>query len=270
MTITRLSMGIAAILLSIAGLLVCLVAVAGVWMVEGRVKAVANTVFAAADDSLVFVDAKVDRVRQAVDNSRQRMTGMGNLAVRLRDAQADAREESKPLLEAIDDVFVQLKAAESWLDSSQAAAHGIARVSEAVVSSQDTSSHEDSTGIAMAQRLQEVAEKVADALAQLQVLRQDIIEARDTGRLAREVAVRVIARVADLDAKLAALSERIDKFDTRVANTKASLGDLQRRVQGWIAMGAVTISAVFAWFALSQISMMGHGWRTMRRLPRTE
>ena len=52
---------------------------------------------------------------------------------------------------------------------------------------------------------------MADALAKLQVIRQELIELRDKGRLTREVALRIIARVADLDERLASLSARIGK-----------------------------------------------------------
>jgi len=269
MSITRFLIGVGTLLLSIAGFLICLAGIVGVWLVRGRVEAVGNAVFSAADDSLVFVDAKIDRVKQAVDNSRQRVSGISKLAERLRDAQTDARKEAEPLLQAIDEVFSQLKAAESWLDSSLAAAKGVAKVSEAVVSSQYAASHEDATGIAIAQRLQEVSGRVAEALGKLQVVRQDIVEARDTGKLAREVAARIISRVADLDGRLAIISERMDKFDARVAMAKASIDGLQQRVHRWIIVAAVAISAIFGWFAVSQISMMGLGWRMTRTYPRT-
>jgi hypothetical protein len=262
-------MGGGTLLLSMVGLLLCLAGVAGVWMLRGRVEAVGNAVFSAADESLVFVDAKVDRVKQALDNSRQRVSGISTTAQRLRDAQADARKESEPLLQTLDGIFQQLKIAESWLDSSLAVAQGVGRVFEAVVSSPYAASREESPGSALAQRVQEVCEKVADVLARLQLLRQEIVELRDTGKLAREVATRIVARVADLDGRLANVSARIEKLDAKVASTKASIGNLRQRIQRWIAVLAVAITLLFVWFGVSQICMLGHGWQMMRRVPRT-
>lgn len=233
-------------------------------MAKGRVEAIANMVFSAADESLVFVDAKLDRVKQALDNSRQRVSGISKLAERLEGEKADARRESEPLLKAIDEVFQHLKAAQSWLESSQAVAQGVTRVSESIVSSDYAASHEDSTGIAIAQRVHEVAEQVAEVLAQLQILRNEVVEARETGKVVKEVAARVIARVADLDGRLANISMRIEKLDTRVANTKASTANLQRRVHWWIIVATVGVTIILAWFAISQTSMMGHGWRMVR------
>jgi phage shock protein A len=262
MTITRFSIGSGTVLLSILGLLLCLAGIVGVWMVKERVEAVGNAICAAADESLVFVDAKIDRVKEELDKSRQRVSGISKLAERLRDEKADARKEAEPLLQSLNEVFEQLKAAESWLESSLAAAQGVSRVSQAVVSSQYAAAHEGSTGVEIAQRVQEASEKVAEALATLQVVRREIVHLRDTGKLVREVAARVIARVADLDGRLATISARLEKFDTKVANTKASIGNLQRRIHWWIAVTAVAITVLSAWFGISQIGMMCHGYRT--------
>lgn len=264
MTIVRSSLGGSTLLLSVLGFVICIAGIVGVWMLKGRVEVVAQAIFSVADDSLGFVDAKIDRVRQAVDNCRQRVGGISTQAQQLREARADARKQAEPLLQAVDDVFAQLKAAETWLDSSLAAAQGVAKVCAAVVSTDYASAHEDSTGVAIARRLQEVSEKVGEALAKLQALRQDLVEARETGKLAREVAARIVSRVAELDERLASISARMDKFDDRVANTKASRAGIHQRVDRWIVGAAVALIAVLGWFAFSQTSMMGVGWRMMQ------
>jgi chromosome segregation ATPase len=261
MKFVRFSVGGGAVLFSMVGFLMCLAGIVGVWMVSGRVEAVADTIFSAADESLAFVNAKMDRVKQAVDTSRQRVSGISKLAQRLRDETADARKESESLLQALDEIFQQLKAAETWLDSCQGVAAGVSRVAEAVVSSEYAASHDESTGIALAQRVQALSESVADILAKLQVVRQEIVEIRDSGRLAREVAARIVARVTDLDGRLANVSARVEKWDAKVANTKASLNNLQQRVHWWMAVATVAITLMLAWFGVSQIVMIGHGWR---------
>ena len=262
--ILRISAGGGTLALSIAGMLICLAGIAVVWVLKGRVEAISNAVFSATDESLVFVEVKTDRVRQALDDSQQRVRGISKLAERLRDEKADAGKVCEPLLQAIDGVFQQLKAAETWLDSSHAAAQAVARLSGAVVSSQYAASHEGATAVALAQRVQEVSEEVAESLATLQVLRQEIVEARETGKLAREAAARAVSRVADLSGALANISARIGEFKTGVASTKVLLVKLQRRIQWWIAVASVGIAATFAWFGISQVVMICLGWRMMR------
>jgi chromosome segregation ATPase len=263
MIILRRSAGLGILLLSTLGLLLCFAGIVGVWVVKDRVEAIGNAVFSAADESLVFVDAKLDRVKEALDKGRQRVNGISKAAERLKDEKADARKESLPLLQALDEIFQQLKAAESGLDSCHAVADGISRVSEAVVSSQYAASHEESAGIALAQRVQELSEAVADVLARIQMLRQELVQLRDTGKLAREVAARIIARVADLNGRLAGISSRLEKFDTKVANTKASIDNLRRCIHWWMGFAAVALTVLLAWFGISQINMTGRGWRLM-------
>lgn len=264
MTFVRFSTGGGTMFLSLVGLLICLAGMAATWTVKDRIEIVGRAAFSAADESLLFVDAKLARIQEALDNSRRRVTNIANLAERLRDARADAKRDSGPLLQSLEEIFRQLQAAESWLESCHAVAQGIGRVSEAVVSSEYAASHQEAAGIALAQRVEELSKNVAEVLAKLQVLRQELTALRDSGKLARDVAARVVARVADVDERLAAVSARIDKLGAKIAKTKAACDDLRRRVHGWIIAAAAAIIAVLAWFGLSQIAMLRYGWRMLR------
>ena len=259
---TRL-IGLGAILLSVLGLLLCLAGIVHLWTVKSRVNAIGNAAFSAADDSLAFVDAKIDRVKEALDKSRQRVGWISKTAERLRDVKADARKESEPLLKALDEVFQQLKAAESWLDSCNAVASGISKVSEAVVTSEYAASHEDATGIAIAKRIQELSEAVTDALAKVQSVRQELVDLRDTGKVALKVVATVVAHVADLDGRLANASARLEKVGSKVTQAKASVDALHQRLHWWTAFAAVALTILMTWFGISQIGMMGHGWRCL-------
>ena len=107
-----------------------------------------------------FVDAKIDRVKEVLDKSRQRVKGISKAAERLARRKSGRKETSAPLLQALDEVVQQLKVAESWMDAGRVAAQGIARLSEAVVSSQYAASHEESTGIEITRRLQECLKRL--------------------------------------------------------------------------------------------------------------
>jgi chromosome segregation ATPase len=181
----------------------------------------------------------------------------------LRDETADARKEAEPLLQSLDEVFQQLNAAESWLDSCHAVASGVSRVSEAVVSSEYAASHEDSAGIAIAKRIQELSDSTTEVLAKVQIVRQKLVDLCDTGKLAREVVATVVVHVADLDGKLENLSVRLEKFGNKVAQTKASVDALHQRLRWWIRIAAVALTILMAWFAVSQLGMIRCGWRCL-------
>ena len=135
MTILKRSIGFGTSLLAVLGLLLCVGGIIGVWLGKSRVDAVGTAVFGATDDALAFVDVKFDRVKEVVERSRHRVSGISRIAERLTNAKADARKDCESLLQALDDVYQGLKSAESWLDSSHAVASGVSRVSAAVASS---------------------------------------------------------------------------------------------------------------------------------------
>ena len=261
MTAIWLSIGLAAILFSILGLLLCIGGIIALWMAKERVEAVGKAAFVAADEAFAFVNDRLKRVRGIFESSRQQVSGLSDMANRLRNVEADAREASEPLLQSLDAVFQELKSAESWLDSSHAVAKGVCTVSEAVVSSKYANSHEDSVGMAITKRVQEVSASVAAVIARLQVMRQELVQLRDTGKLAREVVMKVVAWAADLDGMLANVLARLEKFDTKVERTKASADALHQRLHWWIAFAVVALTVLMAWFGISQMEMIGHGWR---------
>ena len=266
MNIVRRLAGHGTLLLAVLGLFLCIVGIVGVWVGKSRVDPFGTAVFGTADEALGFVDIKLDRVKQVLERSRHRVSDMSKIAERLNSAEANARKECEPLLKTLEEVYQELKSAESWLDSSQALASGVSRVSEAVVSSDYAASHQESVGLTVARQLQACADALTDAIAKLQAIRVELIELRDTGKLARKAAVGIIARVADLDGKLASMCARIEKLDARVATTRASCADLGQRFRWWTLVAAVVVTVILAWFGISQIVMMGCGWRLAHAL----
>lgn len=264
MSLVRRSAGLGSILLSVLGLLVCIAGMVGVWAAKSRVDRVGDALFGAADETLAFVEVKLDRVQQALAKSQQRLAGVSTLAERLKNAEVDVRQACEPLLQALNAAFDELKSAESWLESGHAVANQIRRISEAVGSSEYATARQDSSGATVASRVQESSEAVAEMLARLQAMRQELMELRNRGKLTREAAVGTAARVADLDGRLAILSARIGKLESQVETTRAASGNLRQRVRQWIALAIVSVTGVLLWFGISQIGMMRFGWRLAR------
>ena len=265
MGIVRRSLGVGTLLLSVLGLIFCLAGIIGIGMAKNQVEAVGEVVLEAADDSLAFVDDKLDRAKQVLSRSREPIRLLSRAAERLQRKEPATRKEVTSLLQTLDEkVFQELKSAQSWLDSAHAVAAGVGRVSQAVASSEYAASHQDTVGTAMAQRVQEFSESVADILAKLQAIREELVQLRDTRAAAREVAVRIVARLADLETRLNNLTTRIETLDGRLAETRGNVGDLSQRLPWWTGIGALVLSVLPLWFGVSQVIMIGHGWRLIR------
>ena len=265
MAIVRRSLGLGTLLLSILGLTICLAVIVGVWMVKSRVEAVSDAALEAADQSLAFVDDKLGRVEEILKRGQQPVTLLSRAAKRLQRQEPEAKEEVTSLLRQLDDtVFQELKSAQSWLDSAHAVAVGVGRVSEAVVTSDYAATRQDTVGMALAERLQQSSESVAEILAKLQSLREEIVQLRDTAVVSREVAARLVARVVDLEEKMNRLSSGIEKLDVQVAEIRADVADLKRKVPWWTTVAALLLTLLPVWFAISQVVTALQGWRLIR------
>jgi chromosome segregation ATPase len=265
MNALKRSVGWGIVLLSAVVLLFCLAGMAGVWMLKGRVDAIGTGVLSAADDSLTFVDEKLERIEGVLKNSTERIRPLSRAVERLQQDKPEAKAEVTSLLKTLDkEVFDKLKSAQTWIDSSHAVAVGVGRVSEAVVSSKFAASHQDSVGVAVAERVQDFSESVAEVLAALQDVRRDLVELRDNVGVARKIAARIVARFLQVEERLVGICERIDRFRAGLVETKETVGDLKSTFGWWTTLGAVALTVLLAWFGVSQIGMMLHGWSFAR------
>ena len=266
MTAVRRCTGWGVMLLAAAGLMLCLAGIVGVWVAKCHVDAIGERLFEAADDSLAFMDKRLDRVETAFGNVHRRIGKLATAVDRFPQNQSEAETESKSLLKTLDEeVFEQLKSAQTWLDSAHAVAVGVGKVSEAVVSSDYAASHEDSVGVAIAERLQDISESTVEILTTLRDARQGIVDLRDNFGAARRLAVSIVARLTQAESRMAKLCQRTERLHARVAEMKEGIADARASFQRWTMLGAVLLSLFLAWFAASQVGMVMHGWALARR-----
>jgi len=264
MSAIRRSAGFGALLLSIIGLLLCAAGVISVWICKSRADTVTAAAFGTADEAFVFLEDKLARVNQTLSSSRQRVNGMAGLAERLKTTGADLSTEIEPLQQTLDDVYDELRSAEHWLDSCQAIAGGVHSVSAAIVASEENATRNESTNVTAA-KVAKFSAEVSDALAKLQIMRQELVNLRDKKTLAREFAVGMTARVTEFDAKLVNVSTKIEVFSTQVSKARAACVALGRRVHWWIAFATTMLMLACVWLGVSQIAMIYFAWHFARR-----
>jgi chromosome segregation ATPase len=265
MAIVRRSLGLGAFLLSILGLTVCLAVIVGVWMVKARVEVVTDAALEAADRTLAFVDDKLGRAEESLKRNQQPFASFSKAAERLQRQEPEGKEKVGALVRQLDEtVFQELKSAQSWLDSAHAIAVAVDRVSEAVVTSEYAATHQDTSGVALAERLQQTSESMAEILAKLQSLRKELVQLRDSAVVSREVAARLLARAVFLEGRMNQLASGIEKLDVRVSEIRVDVGDLKQRVSWWTTAAALLLTLLPVWFAVSQVVTALQGWRLMR------
>lgn len=266
MNAMRRCTGLGVILLASAGLMLCLAGIGGVWVAKGQVDALGERLFEAAEDSLAFMDKKLDRVETVFRDVHRRIGMLSKAVDRFPQKEAEAETETTSLLKTLDEeVFEPLKSAQTWLDSTHAVAVGVRKVSEAVVSSKYAASHEDSVGVAIAERLEDVFESVVEILTNLKDARQGLVDLRDNVLSARRIAVKIAAHLTQAETRMANLRERTERLHVGVVEMEKEIADARASFQWWTMLGAAMLTLLFAWFAASQIGMMLHGWKWAHR-----
>ena len=118
--------------------------------------------------------------------------------------------------------------------------------------------------MALAERLQQSSESVAEILAKVQSLREELAQLRDTAVVSREVAARLLARAVDLEGRMNRLASGIEKLDVRVSEIRVDVGDLKQGIPWWTTLVALLLTLLPAWFAISQVVTAFQGWRLIR------
>jgi hypothetical protein len=133
----RRSTGLGIILLSSVVMIMCIAGIVGVWLAKNHVDAIGDDLSKAADNSLEFMDEKLDRIENIFKNGNRRIGLLSNAVNHLPEKGVEIKTDITSLLKSLDEeVFEPLKNAETWIDSTHAVAVGVGKVSEAVVTSE--------------------------------------------------------------------------------------------------------------------------------------
>ena len=103
MNVIRRSAGSGVILLASVAFVLCFAGIIGVWSTKSRVDVVGDKVFEAAEDSLAFMDEKLDRIEGAFKNGHRRVGWLSKGVNRLPQKDAEVKAEATSLLKALDE-----------------------------------------------------------------------------------------------------------------------------------------------------------------------
>ena len=75
----------------------------------------------------------------------------------------------------------------------------------------------------MVEQLQGFSDAVVEILTTVQEVRQELIDIRDDALSARRIALTIVARLAQVETRMANLCRRIETFHARVAEMKGEI-----------------------------------------------
>jgi len=117
MTITRRLAALGIVLLPVIGLIVCMAAIVGIWVGKTRFDLVVAALSGTTVKVLCDVEVQLDRARQALKESQQRVSDLSSIAERLKTAESFSSEECEPIIQSVDDLLDDLRLAGSRLES---------------------------------------------------------------------------------------------------------------------------------------------------------
>lgn len=238
-----------ACLLSLIGLLLSLAGGVGVWIIKERVQQKAMYLFGR-------VDIKLDIAEQGLEHVQESLT---RAAERLQSVNEQRRKAAPPGQAGGIGRFLARTVQQRLAPELGNAQEKLQTVAEAavVVNSvlEDVSNFPmlETSGLDLT-RLNEMNSRLADLGP----------TAWELSRLLGETSAESDEQVSQMERRLQALPALIADYQARLTEVRQRVDALKAKVLFWMTPGAILISCIFFWIALSQVSVLCHArswWR---------
>ena len=249
------------------GIVVCLTAVAGVWIVGSRLQQVNSEVFHQADELVVRLDRRAVQAHDAVDGTRNLADELKQTLQVLATELVAERVRSLPELDNLERRLASaMQRADGMLEVSVSTAELIEQVFSlvGVVASRRNVDLKDPSNLtatirATRESLASASERLADVERSLAEIRQkQDVDANLT--LVKELSLAIIARLDVVQNQLTTVRNRLDE-------TKGRLAQAQGRMRTWMLTGQLLMALVLVWIIAGQYCLLIKGWRMLRPRP---
>ena len=251
MNVCKRVLGVVALLLGAAGLLLSLAVGVGVWVVKEPVTARARHISER-------VDAALDLAGQKLDHAR---TSLANAAERLENVKEERRQLPR---EARRGGFAQMALARTVqrtlapeLNDAHKDLHTVAEaavVVNSVLEDVGNLPFLSETGLDM-DRLAEINSRIASVGP----------AAWELSRLLGEADPEADAQTSRVEQLLTRLRELVADYQNQVKQVRQRTTALKAKVFAWITPAAIIVSTVSFWIALSQRCIMSRAWSWIRQ-----
>jgi prefoldin subunit 5 len=247
-------LGIVVIVISILVLIISLGGVVGTWVVRADVARLVENVVSQTDAALQRAEDGVSRLNNQLDQTGSNISTITTTINTI----GDQVEANNVILQAIDQIAgTSLVPA---LENLQTTANDLYDKLVAVNSKVETLSQ-----IPPFRGKGDVLDKASNVLTGLQEALQNLANFRQAVSDAKSSVTQ--KTVAVLTAPLNRLNNTLQTIQTAITGVQQTLGDLQTSlatfqttVISWLNIAAILITLLLLWIALSQYSLILHGW----------
>jgi hypothetical protein len=244
-----------ALLLSAAGLLICLTGAAGVWMLAGPVTDRANQLFGRIERALDIVDVGVSHAGSSLAEAAQRLDSARQEQSQIPQGAGWSNVTRRLLARTVQQsVIPDIRDANETLHKVAEAAVVINSVLEDIGSVPFLAS----SGLDL-DRLTDLNQRLSDVGPAAWELSRLLGEPPPEG--GDDTAANRLSRVEET---LKTMRISVDDFGSRVMEVRERTAALKSNVQSWIRLARAILPPVFLWLALSQASVLVHAWRWLK------
>jgi chromosome segregation ATPase len=266
MTLLKRLAGWTVLLLGVIVLFALLLSLVGIWVVRSPLTTGLTEASTGLEEELTQIDSYVEQAGTVVGTIR---SGVAELTQAVEKVAAQLRKgkpgDESELAKLERKLTEHLHTAEGVANAVKAQANSIERFLALIATLSLKEGQADDGAARLVKRMRDFADGAAAAASLLRQANKGLTDLREHPEVAEKLAREVAERLLQVDDRLGRLQEAIRRGDLRLDEARAAVTRVKERGPDWITLAAVLLTVLLGWFALSQVSMILHGWSLARR-----
>jgi hypothetical protein len=254
--VTRV-LGLLSVLLSVAFFVACVGGIVGAWMAKKPLTEGATRLFTRAEDVLGEI---ATNLRAAQEVLARAQASLGSVQRTSADVVADPKKNSPLVKVIVRQVATDIDPKVGDVRQKLGAVVDTATVVNTIL---DNLNEIPLVSVSRldADRLQATSGQLTVLAEKAEQLRALLPETNNPDA----TAAAVQSRASDIQEVLSGLQAVAAEYEPRVVGLRDRVAEDKSRVAGWIHWGTIILTLVLGWLALSQVSMLCHGWGWLRK-----
>ena len=253
MTVRNSLLGIAGLVLSGLGIVLCIVALIAVWFVSARLGRLTTSVFSRMDTSLSVVRERAVKTQQRLGVAKSTTEDLENNIREWAKQQASQRIEMQfDAAGKAERLNSALQQADEWLEMAQTS---VENIQEMLAIYRPTSTGDDTTLVdQLAMEIAAVRSRLAEPIQLATSIHDRLSDVRED-KLPGEKIDEVVSFAVRVVATLSSLDSRFENLVDRLSAVQSQLQQLEARAQRWLLVIPIGLSLIILLMAAGQAAL---------------
>lgn len=255
----KATLGLLAVVLGAAGLVVAVVASVLAWWAAGRLSVEAHKVADQAETGLGQVEVALKQLSEASERTTQAVKKGREIAARVAAGTVDDNPELKAELSGF------LAKLAPLLQQSESLGQTFKSVAALLNTASELAAYLGKKGADRAERMRVTAKSLEEAAAVLGQVKDDATAVQHGEALPK--ADRLVRIAERAEPALVQLTEGLERAKADAETIREALPEIRQRADFWAVMGPAIATGFLLWFALGQLALVSWGWQRLTGQP---